>query len=45
MGTYNYINNSTSTIGHGLVDVVPYFIFGNTPSDMFTTDRFKVLVK
>jgi hypothetical protein len=31
-------------ITHGLFDVVPYFIFGNSPADMFNMDRFRVLL-
>jgi len=42
MATYNFFGpNYGGGIPHGLADVVPYFIFGNTPSDMLTGDRFK----
>lgn len=37
MATYNYFNDDTLW---GIADVVPYYILGNSPSDMFTTDRF-----
>ncbi|RKH72391.1 RHS repeat-associated core domain-containing protein [Corallococcus aberystwythensis] len=42
VGTYNYIApvDDLGRAGHGLVDVLPYFIYGNTPYDMFTLDRF-----
>jgi hypothetical protein len=41
MATYNYFNPDTLWgIPHLITDVIPYFIFGNTPSDMFTIDRF-----
>jgi RHS repeat-associated protein len=50
MGTYNYFNPTGSTFEqamHGLVDVVPYMLFGNTPYDAVTgfDDRFGVLFK
>ncbi len=28
---------------HAVLDVVPYFILGNTPRDMFTSARFKAI--
>ena len=46
LGTYNYVHPDGSllnAIGHGILDVTPYMIFGNTPSDMFTVERFKAL--
>lgn len=45
-GTYNFFGpRFFYGITHGLFDVVPYFIFGNSPSDMFNLDRFTVLFK
>src|SRR5690606_32198488 len=32
MGSYNYVKNSTSSIGHTFADVAPYFLYGNTAS-------------
>ena len=32
MGSFNYVKNSTSTIGHTFTDVAPYFLYGNTAS-------------
>jgi len=43
-GTYNFFSpNFLFGIPHTLTDIIPYFIFGNSPSDMFTSDRFKTL--
>jgi RHS repeat-associated protein len=41
MATYNFFGpNVGYGIPHAVTDVLPYFVFGNTPGDMFTTDRF-----
>ncbi|WP_108946994.1 hypothetical protein [Shewanella halifaxensis] len=43
-GTYNFAGPRTlGGVPHAVLDVAPYFIFGNSPSDMFTTDRFQAL--
>ena len=34
MGTYNYVS-SDDWIGHGIYDVIPYMLFGNTPEDNY----------
>ncbi len=40
--SYNYFSPYLlGGIPHGITDVIPYYIFGNTPSDMLTSDRFK----
>jgi hypothetical protein len=33
MGTYNYADPRNNVTGHIMYDVVPYYIFGNTPND------------
>jgi RHS repeat-associated protein len=41
MGTYNYFGpRFLGGVPHGIADVIPYFIFGNTPADMFNPQRF-----
>jgi hypothetical protein len=41
-GTFNYFpENWAAGIPHGLFDVLPYFILGNSPYDWFTLDRFQ----
>jgi RHS repeat-associated protein len=41
MGTYNFFGPKVLWgIPHSLMDVIPYYIFGNTPQDMFTSERF-----
>ncbi len=44
-GTYNFVGpgNLAQNIGHGIFDVFPYFLLGNTPGDIFNFDRFTVL--
>lgn len=32
-GTYNFAHPTNEPIGHGVLDVVPYFILGNSPND------------
>ena len=40
--SYNFADpNLLGGVPHGIVDVLPYMVFGNTPSDMFTGDRFR----
>jgi RHS repeat-associated protein len=40
-GTYNYFGpRLLNGIPHAITDVVPYFIFGTSPSDMFNPQRF-----
>lgn len=33
LGTYNYYNPKTNPILHGIFDVLPYLVFGNSPED------------
>lgn len=41
MATFNYFApDFLWGIPHGITDVAPYVFLGNTPSDMFTKDRF-----
>ncbi|MFA5905541.1 MAG: RHS repeat-associated core domain-containing protein, partial [Desulfobacula sp.] len=41
MGTFNFFPpNILWGIPHGIMDVIPYFVLGNTPGDMFNPDRF-----
>jgi RHS repeat-associated protein len=43
-GSFNFFGpNFLWGIPHGIFDVVPYMFLGNSPSDMFTSDRFRVL--
>jgi RHS repeat-associated protein len=44
MGTYNYSPPSNG-LQHIRDDVVPYYIFGNTPEDRNTSDRWKTTVE
>lgn len=37
-GTYNFFGPD-NVIMHGITDVLPYFIFGTSPSDMFNFQR------
>ena len=39
MGTYNYANPETNPIGHFFMDMLPYYILGNTPDDPSTFDE------
>ncbi|OGT94342.1 MAG: hypothetical protein A2298_00275 [Gammaproteobacteria bacterium RIFOXYB2_FULL_38_6] len=40
-GTFNFFSpNILWGIPHGIADVIPYFILGNTPDDIFNSDRF-----
>lgn len=36
IGTYNYYNPVTNGVMHGLVDVVPWLIWGNSEEDSTT---------
>jgi uncharacterized protein RhaS with RHS repeats len=38
-GTYNFFGPDNAVM-HGITDVLPYFIFGTSPSDMFNPQRF-----
>ncbi len=41
MATYNFFGPRTLLgVPHFVADVIPYYVLGNTPSDMFTSDRF-----
>ena len=41
-GTYNYAGPRTlGGLPHVVLDVIPYMIFGNSPSDMFNMQRFE----
>ena len=42
MGTYNFIPHEKSVIGHTVVDVIPYFIWGNSRGDSTTVISRKV---
>ena len=45
-GTYNIYNPKTNPIKHGLYDVVPYLILGNSPDDAFSYgDRISATIK
>ncbi|SDT97470.1 RHS repeat-associated core domain-containing protein [Halopseudomonas salegens] len=44
-GTYNYFSPYTLYgVPHVVTDVAPYMIFGTSPLDMFTKDRFKTSI-
>lgn len=44
LGTYNFFGpRFFFGIAHAIFDVLPYFIFGNTPADMFNSARFRAL--
>ncbi|MCR8685682.1 hypothetical protein CUREO10432_09040, partial [Campylobacter ureolyticus] len=47
IGTYNYSNpnGGLNTFMHGIADVLPYYIYGNTPYDSFDTSKFSVTLK
>jgi len=41
MGTYNFIPHEVSSIGHGIVDVLPWILWGNSYEDKTTcSERF-----
>lgn len=40
VGTYNY--HSGSILGHAIEDVVPYYLWGNSPQD--TTNIFERII-
>ncbi len=43
-GTYNFFGpRFLLGIPHGIFDILPYFVFGNSPSDMFNSHRFRAL--
>jgi RHS repeat-associated protein len=43
VGTFNFFGPRTLWgVPHGVFDVIPYYAFGNTPTDMFNLDRFRV---
>src|SRR5262249_45863219 len=42
MGTYNKYDPQLHPWLPGIFDVLPYMILGNSPEDMFTTDRWQV---
>jgi len=43
-GTFNYFGPRVLWgIPHVMFDVIPYFLFGNTPSDMFKRQRFDTI--
>lgn len=45
LGTYNFFGpRFLFGITHAIFDVIPYFVFGNSPGDMFNLDRFRVLL-
>ena len=33
MGSYNFVPSGESWIGHGIYDVLPWILYGNTPED------------
>ena len=35
-GTYNYSDPNTDPVGHFINDMVPYYVYGNSPSDPTT---------
>lgn len=40
-GTYNFFGPRTlGGVPHGIFDVIPYYVFGNSPGDMFNPDCF-----
>ena len=44
LGTYNFFGpRLLYGIPHTIFDVLPYFILGNSPADIFTTARFTAL--
>lgn len=46
LGTYNFFGPRFAFgIFHGIFDVVPYFLFGNAPADLFNMGRFTVLAR
>ena len=46
IGTYNYFSpNTLYGIPHVITDVVPYYVFGTSPSDMFTKARCKTTLE
>jgi len=44
-GTFNYIPSGglLGNIGHTAVDITPYMVLGNTPTDLLNGDRFDTL--
>jgi RHS repeat-associated protein len=42
-GSYNFADPQLAPWKHAFMDVLPYFILGNTPEDQYTSDRFRVL--
>ena len=46
MGTFNFFGPRTlGGVPHLIADVLPYFVLGNSPSDMFNIDRFSTTIQ
>ena len=43
MGTYNYFDPKSNPLGHIIADVIPWYIYGNSPNDT-TTFKDRVMI-